>query len=101
MFKNDVPEKKEFYMETLVKYGMKKYFIITHSLKNREYYNTVIYKKRFMKNAFDFRRRSPFNNFCYRSTNERQAKRNHTRIVNKFLAGKREVEKLGNGNLVD
>jgi hypothetical protein len=100
MFKNDVPERKEFYMETMVNYGMKKYFIITHSLKNRDYYDTVIYQKKFMRKEIDFRKKNKFKDFCYRSTTERQAKRTHLKVVNRFLLGKKEVEKLGNTNLV-
>lgn len=101
MFKNDIPAVDPLSLKTTQRLGFKRYYIITHYLQLHDYYNTVIYPKRLFSKNILTGKKNKFSNFCYRATTERQAKRNHARVVNAFKKGKKAVYKLGNGNLKD
>lgn len=98
--RNDIPEKREFQLENDVKYNFGKYVVITKYIPREDYYETNIYRMKLLKKTINIRGKNRFKDYCYRSSTERQATRIHNKVVSRFLAGRKEVKKLGNGNLV-
>lgn len=98
MYRNDLP-KINFVLNDDVRLIFKKYWVNTINIE--DYYLTRIFKRSFLGKKKIKRKNNRFRNFEIHSVSEREAKRNHQKVVKAFQTGLKAIRKLGNGNTID
>lgn len=97
MYRNDLP-KIIFDLRDDVREIFKKYWVNTINME--DYYSTRIFPRSFLGKRKIERHNNKFKDFEIRSLTEREAKRNHRKVVKAFESGKKQIKRLGNGNLL-